>query len=109
MKKSNKEGYHSFLKELPKMKQNINTKEYYLRMRFYSAIDKNIGLLTELAEKKKEGDEETIVIEDRAEITEKVSEKYKILCRDYGTKTKYEGTSEGLLMIHKKDIEYALL
>ena len=58
MRQSSNEGYHSYLKELPKLKQDNNAKEYYSKLRFYSAIDKNTGLLTELSEKKEEGDEE---------------------------------------------------
>ena len=54
------------------MKQSNQMKEYYLRVRFYSEITKSTGLLTELADKRNEGDEDVIVIEDRAEIYKRV-------------------------------------
>ena len=110
MRQSSNEGYHSYLKELPKLKQDNNAKEYYSKLRFYSAIDKNTGLLTELSEKKEEGDEEVTIIEDCAEITKRVIEKYKGLCKDLGFKENYEDpkTMKNLIKVTKNDIQYAL-
>ena len=65
-------------------------------------------MLTELADKRKEGDEEVNVIEDRAEICKRVVKKYKDLCRDNGYKSKYVISQEGLIKIKSKDIEFAL-
>ena len=39
IRKASKEEYHSFLKELRKLKIINNTKEFYLKMRFCSEID----------------------------------------------------------------------
>ena len=77
-------------------------------IRFYSEITKSTGLLTELADKRKEGDEEVNVIEDRAEICKRVVKKYKVLCRDNGYKSKYVISQEGLINIKSKDIKFAL-
>ena len=49
VKRTSKEEYHSFLNERSKLKIDNNTKEFYLKMRFWSEIDRNTGLLTELA------------------------------------------------------------
>ena len=40
IRKASKEDYHSFLKEHSKLKMNNNTKEFYLKMRFWSEIDR---------------------------------------------------------------------
>ena len=80
MRRTNIEGYHSYLKELPIFKQSDKIKEYYLRVRFYSEITNSTRLLTKLADKREEGDEEVNVIEDRAEICKRLVKKFRELC-----------------------------
>ena len=108
IRKAIKEEYHNFLKEPKKLKINNNKKEFYLKMRFWSEIDRNTGLLTELAERN-DGAKEATVITDRNEINRRIVQKYKALCRDNGAKQIYLNSFEDVLIeFTNEDLDFAL-
>ena len=46
------DNWKNFLEELVKLKVNNNVKEYFLRMKFYTDIGRNVGILNNLKIKK---------------------------------------------------------
>ena len=48
------DNWKKFLEELVKLKVNNNVKEYFLRMKFYTDIGRNVSILNDLKIKKME-------------------------------------------------------
>ena len=80
------DNWKQFLEELVKLKVSNNVKEYFLRMKFYTDIGRNVSILNNL--KIKKNGKITITI-NKNEINNEVKNKYKELFGDKGTKNNY--------------------
>jgi hypothetical protein len=75
-------------------------KEYFLRARFYTELDKNVGLVHDLEELDSNG--ELVLIRNRYGINQRIFKKYKTMLGDNRVKNKYyQNTS----VIEIKDYE----
>ena len=78
------EGFMEFMICFEKLRKNRNDKEYFLRLRFYSDLNKNVCIVSNLKIKDKEfGD---IVTTDREIMDKEISGKYKKLFKDINGK-----------------------
>jgi hypothetical protein len=81
---ANKEQYSIFLTHLEEMKIQRRMKEYFMRLRFYTEIDKNTDILKNLVDPT-----DGRVITNKIEINGKVHKKYTKLFADNGSKDRY--------------------
>ena len=84
--KTKTDNWKNFLEELVKLKVNNNVKEYFLRMKFYTDIGRNVSILNNLKIKK---NGKIIITINKKEINNEVKNKYKELFGDKGTKNNY--------------------
>ena len=98
------DNWKKFLEELVKLKVSNNVKEYFLRMKFYTDIGKNVSLLNNL--KIKKNGKITITI-NKNEINNEVKNKYKDLFGDKGIKNTYIKDIKKDLIITKEEVEYS--
>ena len=89
LKRVSNEEYNSFLYEIDNLRATKQIKEYFLRLRFYSEISSNVGIMRNLEVEPDEGDENAKVITDKLEIDDRVSRKYKAMFLDKGSKNEY--------------------
>ena len=98
------ENWELFLKELYDLRVKNNVKEYFLRLRFYTVINKNTDILKNLKIQK---DELEIITLDKEEINNAVIAKYKDLLGDKGFKEIYSNINDKTITIDDNDIKYA--
>ena len=98
------EKWELFLKELQELRVKNNVKEYFLRLRFYTYINKNTDVLKNL-KIIKNGNE--IITLDKEEINNEIIKKYKDLLGDNGYKEIYYNFNGKVITITKDDIKYA--
>ena len=98
------DNWKKFLEELVKLKVSNNVKEYFLRMKFYTDIGRNVSLLNNL--KIKKNGKITITI-NKNEINNEVKNKYKDLFGDKGIKNTYIKDIKKDLIITKEEVEYS--
>ena len=98
------EKWELFLKELQELRVKNNVKEYFLRLRFYTYINKNTDVLKNL-KIIKNGNE--IITLDKEEINNEIIKKYKDLLGDNGYKEIYYNFNDKVITITKDDIKYA--
>ena len=96
------ENWELFLNELYELKIKNNVKEYFLRLRFYTVINKNTDILKNL-KIQKDGNE--IITLDKEEINNAVIAKYKDLLGDKGYKEIYSDINDKTIIIDNKDIK----
>ena len=80
------DNWKKFLEELVKLKVSNNVKEYFLRMKFYTDIGRNVSILNNLKISK---NGKIIITINKKEINNEVKNKYKELFGDKGTKNNY--------------------
>ena len=102
--KANNEDYDAFMKKFKEDELDNRTREYFLRLRFYTEIGKNSDILKEL---KCEG-EDLDLITDRLEIAKKVTTFYKDLLGDKGIKTKLEPEGDALITLDGNAVDKAI-
>ena len=95
------ENWNTFLEKLKELKIKNNVKEYFLKLRFYTFINKNTDILKNM----KIND---IVTLDKQKMNKEKVKKYKDLLGDNGTKGNYFNNNDGVIEINKEDIKYAL-
>ena len=97
------DNWKNFLEELVKLKVSNNVKEYFLRMKFYTDIGRNVSILNNLKIKK---NGKTIITINKKEINNEVKNKYKELFGDKGTKNNYinQNTNKNLI-ITKEEVK----
>ena len=97
------DNWKKFLEELVQLKVGNNVKEYFLRMKFYTDISRNVSILNNLKIKK---NGKTIITINKNEINNEVKNKYKDLFGDNGTKNIYikSGIKKDLV-ITKEEVE----
>ena len=98
------ENWELFLKELYDLRVKNNVKEYFLRLRFYTVINKNTDILKNLKIQKNKID---IITLDKEEINNVVIAKYKDLLGDKGFKEIYSNINDKTITIDDNDIKYA--
>ena len=98
------ENWELFLKELYDLRIKNNVKEYFLRLRFYTVINKNTVILKNLKIQK---DDLEIITLDKEEINNAVIAKYKDLLGDKGFKEIYSNINDKTITIDDNDINYA--
>ena len=97
------DNWKQFLEELVKLKVSNNVKEYFLRMKFYTDIGRNVSILNNLKIKK---NGKTIITINKNEINTEVKNKYKDLFGDKGTKNNYINPSiKKNLIVTKEEVE----
>ena len=97
------DNWKQFLEELVKLKVSNNVKEYFLRMKFYTDIGRNVSILNNLKIKK---NGKTIITINKNEINIEVKNKYKDLFGDKGTKNNYINPSiKKNLIVTKEEVE----
>lgn len=84
--KCSNEDYHSFMSKFEELRLNNNTKEYFLRLRFYSEINKKTDVLRNLVDESNEDE----LIDEQTEINTRVIKRYKTQLGDFGKKEKYD-------------------
>ena len=104
IKKHRTEKWELFLKELYNLRVANNVKEYFLRLKFYTYINKNTDILKNL-KINKNGNE--IITLNKEEINSEVIIKYKNLLGDNGYKEIYYNFNDKVITITKDDIKYA--
>ena len=104
IKRHRAEKWELFLKELYDLRVKNNVKEYFLRLKFYTYINKNTDILKNL-KIKKNGNE--IIILNKEEINNEIIIKYKDLLGDNGFKDIYFTINDKVITITKEDIKYA--
>ena len=72
---------NELLEQLNTFRIRNDSKEYYLRLRVYSKISRNVDALYNL---KVEKDEEDVIIINKDEIAERIEGKYKAMLQDKG-------------------------
>ena len=95
------ENWNTFLEKLKELKIKNNVKEYFLKLRFYTFINKNTDILKNM----KIND---IVTLDKQKMNIEIVKKYKDLLGDNGYKEYYFNINDGVIEINKEDIKYAL-
>ena len=96
------DNWKQFLEELVKLKVSNNVKEYFLRMKFYTDIGRNVSILNNLKIKK---NGKTIITINKNEINIEVKNKYKDLFGDKGTKNNYINPKKWVNVSNTKIIE----
>ena len=104
IKKHRTEKWELFLKELYNLRVANNVKEYFLRLKFYTYINKNTDILKNL-KINKNGNE--IITLNKEEINSEVIIKYKNLLGDNGFKNIYYSFNDKVITITEEDIKYA--
>ena len=95
------DNWKKFLEELVKLKVSNNVKEYFLRMKFYTDIGRNVSILNNLKIKK---NGKIIITINKKEINNEVKNKYKELFGDKGIKNNYiNPNNNNNLTITKKE------
>lgn len=107
IKNLSNEEYNNFLSEFEKLKISRNSKEYFLRLRFYSQINKSSEILRNLSCEKDE-DGFTEILTDKYAIDEKLQNKYMEAFEDHGYKETYESSIERNLDITGSEVGKAL-
>jgi len=95
------ENWNTFLEKLKELRIKNNVKEYFLKLRFYTFINKNTDILKNM----KIND---IVTLDKQKMNIEIVKKYKNLLGDNGYKEYYFNINDGVIEINKEDIKYAL-
>ena len=104
IKRHRTEKWELFLKELYELRVANNVKEYFLRLKFYTYINKNTDILKNL-KIIKNGNE--IITLNKEEINNEILIKYKDLLGDKGYKDIYYTINDKVITITKDDIKYA--
>ena len=104
IKRHRVEKWELFLKELYELRVANNVKEYFLRLKFYTYINKNTDILKNL-KITKNGNE--IITLNKEEINNEILKKYKDLLGDKGYKDIYYTINDKVITINKDDIKYA--
>ena len=104
IKRHRVEKWELFLKELYELRVANNVKEYFLRLKFYTYINKNTDILKNL-KITKNGTE--IITLNKEEINNEILKKYKDLLGDKGYKDIYYTINDKVITINKDDIKYA--
>jgi hypothetical protein len=89
-----------------KLQLSRNTKEYFLKLRFYSQINKSVEIMKNL-EQHDENEDMWEVLTDKIEIDDKVLEKYRVMFEDKGVKENYEVLTK-CIEIEGHEVESAL-
>jgi hypothetical protein len=97
------ENWHIFLKKLQELRIKNNVKEYFLRLRFYTFINRNTDVLKNL---KIINNDNIKITLNKNEINEEVIKKYKNLLGDNGYKECYFDINDKVINITKEDIIY---
>ncbi len=97
------ENWHIFLKKLQELRIKNNVKEYFLRLRFYTFINRNTDVLKNL---KIINNDNIKITLNKNEINEEVIKKYKNLLGDNGYKECYYDINDKVINITKEDIIY---
>ncbi|MFO0359348.1 MAG: RNA-directed DNA polymerase, partial [Flavobacteriales bacterium] len=103
---SNKEEWASFMSNFETLRLSRNDKEYFLRLRFYSEIERNTGILKDLVIEDTDGSETVTV--DRMIINDHLQKKYQRLFQDNGTKQNYFDPNDIVIHISRQEVENAL-
>ena len=91
------ENWNIFLKELQNLRIQNNVKEYFLRLRFYTFINKN----TDILKNKKINDK---IVTDKKLINIEINKKYKTLLGDEGHKEYYFNKNDNVIDINAADV-----
>ena len=103
---SNTESFIQYLSCFEKLKATRRDKEYFLRLRFYSDLNKNISILNDLSiQDEKWG---TSITMERNTICRVVSSKYKKLFKDNGHKEILPLIGNSVILYTDKMVENAL-
>ena len=106
LKKCSSESYCQFMNNFEKLKLNRKWKEYFAKLRFYSDLNKDVDILSNLSITIPDfGDTVTI---DKDTINKKVSEKYRKLFKDDGTKLLIKPINDEVLIYTDDMIKRAL-
>ena len=95
------ENWNIFLKELQKLRIQNNVKEYFLRLRFYTFINKNTDILKNMKINDK-------IVTDKKLINIEINKKYKTLLGDEGHKEYYFNKNDNVIDINAVDVQYAI-
>lgn len=95
IRKLSNEEYNNFMCDIEKLNLKRNWKEYFLKLRFYSEINRSSEIMKNLEIYDKEEDLLEILTE-KALIDNKVSEKYRRMFEDGGTKEIYKNETNGV-------------
>ena len=90
--RAKKTEWNSFLGKLQDMRVKNNVKEYFLKMRFYTELNRNVDIVHNLEEIDVEG--ESVLITDKYTINKRILVKYKALLGDNGSKEEYFENSQ---------------
>ena len=82
-------------------KINSNIKEYFLKLRFYTFINKNTDILKNMKINDK-------IVMDKKLINEEINKKYKTLLGDKGYKEYYFNKNDNVIDINATDVQYAI-
>lgn len=104
--KSSTEAYHTFLSKFEEMKLNNQTREYFLRLRFYTELNKSTEPIKDLEVLLPGG--EIGVTQDRFEIDDKLLQKYKTLYKDKGSKQIYHSFPHDPVIFSGADVLEAM-
>jgi hypothetical protein len=104
--KASTEAYHTFLSKFEEMKINNLTREYFLRLRFYTELNKTTEPIKDLEVLLPGG--EIGVTQDRFEIDDKLLQKYKTLYKDKGSKDPYHNFPHDPILFRKEDVLEAM-
>ena len=97
------ENWHIFLKNLQELRIKNNVKEYFLRLRFYTYINRNTDVLKNL---KIINNDKIKITLNKKEINEEIIKKYKDLLGDKGYKEYYFDINDKVINITTEDIIY---
>ena len=97
------ENWHIFLKHLQELRIKNNVKEYFLRLRFYTYINRNTDVLKNL---KIINNDKIKITLNKKEINEEIIKKYKDLLGDKGYKEYYFDINDKVINITTEDIIY---
>ncbi len=106
LKNMSKESFTTFMEKVGESVGKKNVKEFYLRMRFYTDLNKNTAPLTNIETLDENG--VTVSSYDSKIINEEVSKKYRTLFGCKGTKVMTEYLSNSFRQYDEQDIKSAL-
>jgi len=106
IKNSNTESYCRFMSSFEKLRISKKWKEYYAKLRFYSDLNKDVAVLSNLSIILP-SNEQTVTI-DKELINKEVTNKYKTLFKDNGEKILYYPLNNEIVEYTQDIVSYAL-
>jgi hypothetical protein len=101
IRNSNRGIFQEFMNAFETLKATKRDKEYFLRLRFYSDLNSNVGILNNICI---EEDSETVVSNDTNVIYEVVFQKYSELFRSYYFRTPIKTLNNNEVLIYTDQI-----